>query len=151
MCTITYFPIIPTISSLSLKSVCLGLVLLWIWLSEIQSQEMKNQTKAEGKMTLILQDKGRTLLLLHLHLSFYALWFFIRVILFDKKMFIPTHLYTRKKNSEVNGRERPSLHCITNVITQRTTIGFKIQLGIHLSLSLSMNSEESKHRTSIHF
>jgi len=73
--------------------------------------------------------------------------YFTRVILFDKKMFILTHFYTLKKNSKVSARERSSLHCITTMTTERTLLGFKMQLVIHPCLLLSMNSEESKYVT----
>lgn len=113
---------------------------------------MKNlPTKPQvKKIHLLFQVREELLFLVHLHLSIYTLCYFTRVIFFDKKMFILTDFYRRKKSSKVNGRERSSLHCIMTMITERT-YGFQNAASDSFCLPLSMNSEQSKYVSSMHF
>lgn len=148
--TIPYFPIIPTISYLFFEISLLGSGLcvdLTVRNSIIGSKKanktsMKIDTffRIREELLYFTSPPPEVLCIVVFHTGH---------IVWEENVYSYTLLH-KKGKLKVSSRERPSLYCIMTMITQRTIIGFQIKLAIHLPLSLSMNSGESKHRTCTH-
>lgn len=99
--TIPYFPIIPTISYLFFEISLLGSGLcedLTVRNSIIGS---KKANKTSMKIDTFFRIREELLYFTSPPPEILCIVVFTRVILFEKKMFIPTHFYTRKENSRL--------------------------------------------------